>query len=66
MADVWADESESEREATLCPECADPVFEDANVCSNCGADLRTEACPECGAKLAGEESFCPACGERLG
>lgn len=60
------DGSETGREARLCPECTEPVSEDANFCSNCGANLRTDACPECGSDLDGGESFCPACGERLG
>jgi outer membrane protein assembly factor BamB len=52
-------------EVTLCPECADPVPGVANFCSNCGADLRTDACPECGSELDGGEAFCPACGHPL-
>lgn len=52
-----------------CPECGQPVSDQAEKCVHCGCDLKTShfeeekrICIECGNELKEGEAFCPKCG----
>jgi hypothetical protein len=47
-----------------CPNCGAEVYEDMNVCPNCGVKLK-KTCPNCGAKLDLDARYCGECGMEI-
>ena len=46
-----------------CPECKNPITEEARFCPSCGHQLVVlDQCPECGKNLAPGSKFCSRCG----
>lgn len=46
-----------------CPECKNPIAEEARFCPSCGHQLVVlDQCPECGKNLAPGSKFCSRCG----
>lgn len=51
-----------------CPQCGQPVSQDAKFCMSCGANLMPakKKCPGCGTELDAGAKFCPECGTKQG
>ncbi len=51
----------------VCPDCGNPVGQDAKFCPSCGHQiLIISQCPECGKNLPPSARFCPRCGQKTG
>lgn len=49
-----------------CPECQNPINEDARFCPSCGHHLLViSQCPKCHKNLPARARFCPACGQSV-
>lgn len=56
-----------EKESVNCPECANPIAQDARFCPSCGhQQLVFARCGNCGKNLTPNSSFCPRCGHPSG
>lgn len=54
--------------AHLCPECAEPLPDQAKFCPKCGASIPDDTmvqCPKCHSLVPADETFCHVCGSRL-
>lgn len=51
-----------------CPQCGQPVTQNAKFCALCGANLlpAKKKCSGCGASLDANAKFCPECGKKQG
>ena len=53
------------RDALKCPDCQNPIAEDAKFCPSCGHQLLIyQQCGKCGKNLPPHAKFCPSCGQR--
>ncbi|OPY76155.1 MAG: Double zinc ribbon [Syntrophorhabdus sp. PtaU1.Bin058] len=53
------------RDALRCPDCQNPITEEARFCPSCGHQLLIyQQCVKCGKNLPPHAKFCPSCGQR--
>lgn len=53
------------RDVLKCPDCQNPITEDARFCPSCGHQLLIyQQCVKCGKNLPPHAKFCPSCGQR--
>ncbi len=63
MPAMFAEMFKGDRDGPRCPECHNPVPQDARFCPHCGHQLVVfQQCPQCGKNLPPHARFCSRCG----